>query len=155
MQLLILTTGGTIDKINYAIGDPQIGNVLQESNVAFRFLVRPLFRKDSLEITPQDRGVILETVRAAPHERILITHGTDTMADTARALIGITGKTIVLVGSMAPARFRTTDAVFNIGYALHAVQSLDPGVYIAMNGKVFDPRVTKKDRTQRRFIEVP
>jgi L-asparaginase len=80
-----------------------------------------------------------------PGERIVVTHGTDTMIQTAKALQGIPDKTIVLTGAMQPARFHETDAVFNIGTAIGAVQSLPPGVYIAMNGRIFRPDRVRKN----------
>ena len=94
-----------------------------------------------------------ERVAAATCDRIVITHGTDTMVDTAKVLMGIPGKTVVLTGSMQPARFRNTDAVFNLGVAIAAVQTLPPGVYLAMNGRIFNPERTHKNREQGRFVE--
>jgi len=85
---------------------------------------------------------------------IVITHGTDTMIDTARALAGIADKTIVLTGAMQPARFRLTDAVFNIASAMMAAQTLSAGVYIAMNGQIFDPHSSRKNVELNRFEEI-
>lgn len=156
----ILTTGGTIDKeyfdaqSAYQIGEPQIVDVLRNVNAQVEFVVETLFRKDSLDITEEDRELIKEKVSAAAESRILITHGTDTMADTGRTLSDIDGKTIVLVGSLSPARFKQTDAEFNIGFALAAVQTLPPGVYIAMNGLVFDATRVRKNRPENRFEEI-
>ncbi|WP_243665003.1 asparaginase domain-containing protein [Rhodothermus marinus] len=151
MDVKIFTTGGTIDKVyfdaksTYEVGDPQIVDILREANVTIDWELETLFRKDSLDLTDEDRAVIVEKVRQEPCPRILITHGTDTMIETAKALQGIPGKTIVLVGSLSPARFKSSDAEFNIGFALAAVQTLPPGVYIAMNGRIFHPdRVRKK-----------
>ena len=93
--------------------------------------------------------------RVENHQGILITHGTDTMVQTARKLVGIPGKTIVLTGSMQPARFRVTDAEFNLGTAVAAVQALTPGVYIVMNGRVFDPLRCRKNVADHRFEEIP
>lgn len=156
-KLLIITTGGTIDKIyfddmsDYQIGDPQIGQILEHMQVAFDFEVNALMRKDSLHFTDEDREAICETVRAAEVSHILITHGTDTMVKTALMLSGISGKTIVFTGALNPARFRDSDAVFNIGCAVGAVQSLPEGVWIAMNGCVWDPRTVRKNRGENRF----
>ena len=156
-ELLIVTTGGTIDKIyfddksDYQIGDPQIGGILKELGVGFRFNVIPILRKDSLHISAADRELIRATIAAQPATRVLITHGTDTMVDTARALAEIEGKTIVLTGALNPARFRGSDAEFNIGCAVGAVQSLPPGVYIAMNGRIWNPNKVRKNVTANRF----
>ncbi|WP_457630264.1 asparaginase domain-containing protein [Oceanithermus sp.] len=153
----IFTTGGTIDKIyydakdDYAVGEPQIGRLLEEARVNFPYRVRVLLQKDSLEMTADDRRLIREAVAASPARRVLITHGTDTMVETARELGGIPGKTIVLVGAMQPARFLGSDAEFNIGFAAAAVQLLPEGVYIAMNGQVFEPDRVRKNVAARRF----
>ncbi|MES9913161.1 MAG: asparaginase domain-containing protein [Candidatus Sedimenticola sp. 4PFRAG1] len=157
MKIKILTAGGTIDKIyfdaksEFQVGDPQIVELLHEANVSFDFEVESMMRKDSLEMTDEDRLFIRSRVEADSAERILITHGTDSMAETARALQGIEGKSIVLTGSMQPARLRVNDAIFNIGYAVAAVQQLPHGVYIAMNGQTFDPATTSKNVAENRF----
>lgn len=157
MQLEIFTTGGTIDKVyfdaksKFEVGEPQILEVLREANLSIDYQVTPLMRKDSLELTDQDREKVRQAVEASTTTRIVITHGTDTMTDTARALSGIAGKTIVLTGAMQPARFRFTDAVFNIASAMMAAQTLAEGVYIAMNGQLFDPEATRKNVEMNRF----
>lgn len=159
-ECLILTTGGTIDKVyfdaksRYAVGDPQIEEVLRQAHVSLRYRIQPLMRKDSLEMDTGDRERIRETIRAAPEDRILVTHGTDTMTETGRFLSGIPGKTIVLTGALLPARFRDNDALFNIGFALAAMQVLGEGVYIAMNGRLYDPHRVRKDRDRNRFVEI-
>ena len=157
MNVQIFAVGGTIDKIyfdaasEFKVGEPQIGELLHEANVTFHYQVESLMRKDSLEMDDADRQHIREAVEACDCERILITHGTDTMADTARALVGVTGKTVVLTGAMQPARLRVSDAIFNIGFAIGALQQLEPGIYVAMNGQVFDPENLKKNRSEHRF----
>ena len=159
-KLLIITTGGTIDKIyfddksDYQVGEPQISQILHAMHVAFEFEVSALMRKDSLHITHDDRKLIRAAIAASNAGHVLITHGTDTMVDTALELQGLQGKTIVLTGALNPARFRDSDAIFNIGCAVGAVQSLPPGVYIAMNGKVWDPEHVRKNRGQNRFEPV-
>lgn len=156
-QLLIITTGGTIDKIyfddksDYQVGEPQISQILHAMHVAFDFEVAALMRKDSLHITDTDRQLIRTTVVASDAPQVLITHGTDSMVDTARELIGLDGKTIVLTGALNPARFRDSDAIFNIGCAVGAVQCLPPGVYIVMNGRVWNPEHVRKNRQENRF----
>lgn len=141
--MLILTTGGTIDKIyfdatsEYEIGEPTIPHIFKEVGVTVAHELVSLFRKDSLEITDEDRALIRKSCVECNATQVLITHGTDTMCETAEYLEGIPGKTIVLTGAMAPSRFRETDANFNIGTALGALQSKTEGVYIAMNGHIF------------------
>jgi L-asparaginase len=156
-SMLIVTTGGTIDKVyfddksDYQVGEPQIGHILEELGVAFRFRVIPLIRKDSLHIGEADRELLRATIAAQDEGKVLITHGTDTMVETAKVLASIPGKTIVLTGALNPARFRGSDAEFNIGTAVGAVQSLPPGVYIAMNGRIWDPAKVRKNVDANRF----
>lgn len=156
-QLCIVTTGGTIDKVyfddksDYQVGEPQIGRILEELGVAFRFTVIPIIRKDSLHIGEADRELIRATIAAQPARHVLVTHGTDTMVETANVLATIPDKIIVLTGALNPARFRGSDAEFNIGTAVGAVQSLPPGVYIAMNGRIWNPAAVRKNVTANRF----
>lgn len=158
-KLRIFTTGGTIDKIyfdaksEYEVGEPQIGEILREMGVTFPFEITSLMRKDSLDLTDADRDTIRKAVAAEPGSRVLITHGTDTMTETAEVLQGIPGKTVVLTGSLNPARFRGSDAIFNIGGAVAAAQTLAPGIYIFMSGRVFDARKVRKNRDKNRFEE--
>lgn len=157
MSIKIFTTGGTIDKVyfdiksEYEVGDPQALGVLKRANVTVDYSVTSLLRKDSLDMTDDDRQIIRDAVAAEPCEQIVITHGTDTMIETAKVLADVKGKTIVMTGSMYPADFRDSDAVFNLGCALTAAQTLGPGVYIAMNGQIFDPAQSRKNRDQNRF----
>ncbi|WP_395787967.1 asparaginase domain-containing protein [Aquimonas sp.] len=159
-QLCIVTTGGTIDKIyfddksDYQIGDPQIGRILEELGVTFRFSVIPILRKDSLHITDDDRALIKQTILAQSARHILVTHGTDSMVATGRVLADIADKTIVMTGALNPARFRGSDAEFNIGTAVGAVQCLPAGVYIAMNGRIWDPAKVRKNVDANRFEAV-
>ena len=156
-NLLIVTTGGTIDKVyfddksDFQVGEPQIGRILEELGVAFRFSVIPILRKDSLHIDAADRALVRATIEAQDTRHVLVTHGTDSMVETARVLAAIAGKTIVLTGALNPARFRGSDAEFNIGCAVGAVQSLPPGVYIAMNGRIWDPAKVRKNVDANRF----
>lgn len=156
-MIKIFTTGGTIDKIyfdaksEFQVGDPEIVNVLQQANVVVEYAVESILRKDSLELTSENRRLIRSKIELEASSKILVTHGTDSMIETANQLHGIEGKTIVLTGSMHPAKFRVSDAVFNIGCALTAVQLLGPGVYIAMNGRIFDPQKSQKNVAQNRF----
>ena len=158
MSILILTTGGTIDKLyfdalsEYQIGDSVVERLLRTARVAPAFRVQELMRKDSLEITDDDRSAIVAAVRDAPEARVIVTHGTDTMTDTAQALGDVAGKTVVLVGALAPARFAESDATFNLGMAFAAAQVAGPGVWIAMNGTIFDGAKVRKDRSINSFV---
>lgn len=157
MRLRVITAGGTIDKVyfdaasTYEVGEPQIGPLLRDSNVTFDFVVESVLQKDSLAMTDEDRALIRARVEASPENLILITHGTDTMTATAASLQGIAGKTIIFTGAMQPARFRDSDAVFNVGCAIGALQVLSPGIYIAMNGVVSAADKVKKNRAASRF----
>ena len=155
--LNILTTGGTIDKIyyddksDYKIGEPEIGRILKAMDVAFRWEVRALMRKDSLHMTDSDRSLIRQAVLASNDQHYLITHGTDSMTETAAVLSDMGDRVIVMTGALHPARFIDSDAVFNIGCAIGAVQTLPPGVWIVMNGQVWDPAHVRKNRSANRF----
>ena len=157
LTIHILTTGGTIDKVyfdaksDYEIGDPQIADILSSVNVQIDYQVHTLFRKDSLDLTDEDRREIVSFVSAMTADRILITHGTDTMVQTANELKQVPEKTIVLVGSLSPARMKASDAEVNAGFALAAVQALPAGVYIAMNGRIFNADHVRKNREMNRF----
>ncbi len=156
-KLLIITTGGTIDKIyiddksDYQIGEPQISQILSAMQVAFEFEVSSVMRKDSLHMEDKDRKLIRAVVSASETRHVLITHGTDTLVETATILQNLPDKTIVLTGALNPARFRDSDAIFNIGCAVGAAQALSPGVYITMNGIVWDPAHVRKNRRENRF----
>ncbi|AER57241.1 asparaginase [Pseudoxanthomonas spadix BD-a59] len=156
-DLLVVTTGGTIDKIyfddksDYQVGEPQIGGILKALGVAFGFTVIPLIRKDSLHITDADRALLRATIAAQPTRHVLITHGTDSMVQTAQALASLQDRTIVLTGALNPAGFRGSDAEFNIGCAVGAVQTAPNGVWIAMNGRIWDPRKVRKNVAANRF----
>ena len=159
MKIKIFTTGGSIDKFystqesTFVVGEPQIGNILQEANVTLDFEVESLLKKDSLDITDDDRRMIFEKVKSDPHRHIVITHGTDTMIVTARMLAQIPDKVIVLTGAMQPAAFKKTDAACNVGCAIIAAQTLPNGVYVVMNGRVFDPHKAVKNLEVGRFEE--
>lgn len=160
MKIKFFTTGGTIDKIyfdaknEYQVGSPQVIEILEQAHVSFEYEVVPILKKDSLEMTDADRDLIRKAVEVDTRERIVITHGTDTMTETAKRLQGITGKTIVLTGALEPAISKYTDATFNIGAAVAAVQCLPHGIYITMNGRVFPAMQVRKNRQLRRFEEI-
>ena len=157
MFIRFITTGGTIDKIyfdelsQFEVGESQVRQVLTEGLVEFEYDVVRLLQKDSLEITAGDRTLLREFIDKDDATHYVITHGTDTMPQTAEALADLDGKTIVLTGALSPARFRTTDAVFNVGMAVATVQVAQPGVYIAMSGQLFAAGKVRKNRAENRF----
>ena len=157
MKIKIHATGGTLDKIYYdeksdcPIGEPMAIPILEEANVTFEFEVESILKKDSLDMDDSDRETIRSKVQQDPCDRIVITQGTDSMIKTAMCLLEIKNKTIVITGAMQPARMRYSDSAYNIGVATNAVQLLKPGVYLAMNGQIFDPRTTSKNVPMSRF----
>jgi L-asparaginase len=157
MFIRFITTGGTIDKIyfdalsQFEVGESQVEHILREGLVQFDYEIVSLLQKDSLEITDADRSTLRSYIEEDDAGLYVVTHGTDTMAETARALEGMSDKTIVLTGALTPARFRTTDAIFNVGMAVAAVQVAPPGVYIAMSGQVFAAGEVRKNRAENRF----
>ncbi len=161
LQLQIFTTGGTIDKVyfdalsEFQIGEPVIDSILKQMNVGFNYQVEALMRLDSLDMTDDNRGHIQRSVARSEAQHILITHGTDGMVETAGWLSKIENKTIVLTGALQPAAFTNTDALFNIGCAIGAIQSLGVGVYIAMNGQIFPAYQVVKNRAEHRFEIAP
>lgn len=161
IMITLFTTGGTFDKVyfdalsEFVIGEPQAPRLFKEGNVRDGFVVESVLKKDSLEMTLDDRLLLRDKVSACDSERILITHGTDTMVDTAKVLAEtVDGKTIVLLGAMQPARMRLTDAPFNLGFAYAAVQLLPAGVYIAMSGQVFPHDQVTKNRSVGEFQKI-
>ncbi len=157
MRLRFITTGGTIDKIyfdalsQFEVGESVVQHVLTEALVDFDYDVVSLFQKDSLEIDDNDRQALRDYIAKDDATHYVITHGTDTMPETASVLSDLENRTIVLTGALSPARFRTTDAVFNVGMAVAAVQVAAPGVYIAMSGQVFEAGAVQKNRAENRF----
>ncbi|HEY5641713.1 MAG TPA: asparaginase domain-containing protein [Woeseiaceae bacterium] len=157
MRIRFITTGGTIDKVyfdslsEYEVGESLLEHILKEGLVQFDYDIVQLLQKDSLDITDEDRARIRDYIAADDAQYYVVTHGTDTMPQTAEALSGLEGKTIVLTGALTPARFRNTDAVFNVGMAVAAVQVAPPGVYIAMSGQVFEAGAVRKNRAENRF----
>ncbi|AXB77409.1 asparaginase domain-containing protein [Novosphingobium sp. P6W] len=158
--ILVVTTGGTIDKqyfdalSEYQIVESVIGELLETARVAHPFRIVELLRKDSLELTDEDRALIAATVADAPETLVVITHGTDTMTQTAAALAHLEGKTVVLCGALAPARFAQSDAAFNLGMAFATCQAAQPGVWITMSGSVFDGLKVRKDREAGKFLPI-
>ncbi|MBF0199797.1 MAG: asparaginase [Desulfamplus sp.] len=160
MKIKFFAVGGTIDKVyfdalsTYQVGPPGIESIIRDARVNFDYEVVSLVKKDSLDMTPQDRELILDAVQKEESRHIVITHGTDTMVETAMVLKRIKGKVIVLTGAMEPACFKSSDAAFNLGSAVASVQTLPNGVYLAISGRVFDPAGVKKDRNRKQFVDV-
>ena len=160
MDIQIFTAGGTIDKVysdrkgtlNFSFGKPAIQEILSKTRCEFNVFVEALFAKDSLEMTDSDREIIKSACKKTVANKILITHGTDTMTETAKTLKDIQQKTIVLVGASQPYKFKESDAEFNIGVAIGALNVLESGIYIAMNGRVYPWKACKKQEDGR-FVE--
>jgi len=156
-MLQILTTGGTIDKVyfdkksNYEVGDPFVEELLRKMNVNISFKVKSLMKIDSLDMTDIDREEILNYIKNSNANNFLITHGTDSIVETAIYLKKISDKTIVLTGSLKPAIFIDNDAIFNVGSALTSAQILKNGVYIVINGQVFNPDNVRKNLEKNIF----
>jgi len=158
MTIKLLLTGGTIDKhYNESNGEldfaeTHLPEILKLGRNQSEIVIEQLMLKDSLDMTDADRNVILEACQKSKQSKILITHGTDTMVETARVLGDEKlGKTIVLVGAMVPYVFKHSDALFNVGFALAAVQVLSEGVYVAMNGKIFNYDEVMKNKEKGQF----
>jgi L-asparaginase len=158
MPVRVLITGGTFDKDYDEISgrlyfkDTHMAEMLQLGRCRLDVEIRTVMMIDSLEMTDEDRQLIVQNCRKSPEDQIVITHGTDTMVDTARLLAAnIEDKTIVLTGAMIPYAFGSSDGLFNLGSALSLVQALPNGVYIAMNGRYFDWDKVEKDRKRGVF----
>lgn len=157
MSIQIFTTGGTFDKVYYdalsgfSIGEPMAGPLLTDAGVSFDYQVSSLLKKDSLDFIDADRALLAKQVQQTDANKILIIHGTDTMALSASALGQVTDKTVVFTGAMQPARMLHSDAPFNLGFALGALQCLPAGVYLAMNGQIFNAGQVQKNRAASRF----
>ena len=161
MSVRVIVTGGTFDKeYNELDGklffkDTHLPEMLRLGRCRINVDIRTLMLIDSLEMTDDDRQSILEHCRKVKENRIVITHGTDTVEITARVLgPAIKDKTIVLTGAMVPYKFGSSDGLFNLGSALAFVQTLAPGVYVAMNGKYFPWDYVKKNKKTGEFEEV-
>lgn len=156
--IVVLTTGGTIDKTyfdalsKYQVGESVVQRLLEIGRVTYPFRIIEVLRKDSLDLTAEDRETLRAKVAELPSTRVVITHGSDTMTETARVMASIRDKTIVFTGSLSPARFSESDATFNLGMAFAIVQVAAPGVYIAMSGQVFRADKVRKDHDAGRFV---
>ena len=162
MKLLFIQTGGTIDKaypktnLGYAfeIDTPAFEPVLKNAQVTFDYDVITAFRKDSTEITDEDRLKLKNIIKDSGHDKIIITHGSDTLIESARFMGNITGKTIVFTAAFLPEAFKDSDADFNIGMAAAIVQTQSEGVFITMNGLVFDPKNCRKNEENGKFEKI-
>jgi L-asparaginase len=158
MQIKVFVTGGTFDKeYNELDGtlyfkETHLPEMLERGRCRIDLDVETLMLVDSLQITDADRDMIRDSCQTSPFDRIVVTHGTDTMEETARVLgQAITNKTVVLVGAMIPYKFGSSDGLFNLGSALAFAQSLPHGVYVAMNGRYFTWNNVTKDRVTGEF----
>lgn len=166
-KLLVISMGGTIDKVyfdaksEYEVGEPVVGDVLNAMNVAYQTDQLSVCKKDSLEITSEDRIALQRAIEDTNAEHILVTHGTDTMIESARFIEQNLGsysdnhaeKVIVFTGAMQPAIFKETDGLFNIGTAVGVLSAAKSGIYVAMNGRAFSPSKARKNYDTRTFEE--
>ncbi|MFA6106667.1 MAG: asparaginase domain-containing protein [Patescibacteria group bacterium] len=146
MKISFIQTGGTIDKdykacekhhgYNFEISEPAVKQVLKKMEPGFTYEILSVCKKDSLDLTDRDRENIYQKCEELDNDKIIITHGTDTLKETAKRLSSIKNKTIILTGAMKPEKFQNSDAEFNIGVAVGAAGFLKNGVYIAINGLV-------------------
>jgi L-asparaginase len=161
MSIRIFVTGGTFDKEYNEISgelffkETHLPEMIARSRVTPKVEVTTLMMIDSLDMKQQERELIVNQCKAAGEDKIIITHGTDTMAVTAAVLAGkVPGKTIILTGAMIPYKFGSSDGFFNLGNALAFVQALAPGVYVAMNGRCFDSANVRKNKQTGQFEEL-
>jgi len=162
MSIRILVTGGTFDKeYNERTGqlyfkDTHLAEMLQRGRCRVPVTIRTVMMVDSLEMTEADRALIVQNCLQSSEDRIVITHGTDTMTDTGAAIArAVPGKTVVITGAMIPWAFGSSDGLFNLGSALSFAQLLPVGVYVAMNGKCFPWDRVRKNRERGEFEEIP
>lgn len=162
MKILFIQTGGTIDKdypkqiqgYAFEISEPAVKRILEKVNPEFEYEIISLIRKDSTDLTVKDKKKIFEECEKNESDKIIITHGTDTMIETAKFLSEINNKTIILTGSFKPEKFTNSDADFNVGVAVGAVNVLNYGVYIAMNGRIYMYNQVIREEKTGKFIEV-
>jgi L-asparaginase len=161
MKIVFIQVGGTIDKdyprtqkgYAFEIAEPAVKRILEKVHPSFDFEIISLLKKDSLDMTEKDRDKILEACQKTDANRIVITHGTDTMIETAKKLNRIKNKIIIVTGAMKPEKFSDSDASFNVGAAVGAMNVLRSGVYIAMNGRVLPWNKVERDKRTGCFVE--
>jgi L-asparaginase len=161
MKIVFVQTGGTIDKdypktkkgYAFEIAEPAIRRILRKVNPNFDFEIIPLLKKDSLDITEDDRKKIHQACEKTDSDKIVVTHGTDMIIETAKKLSDIENKVVVLTGAMRPEMFSDSDASFNVGTAIGAINVLKNGVYIAMNGRIYPWYNVKRNPKTGQFTE--
>ena len=161
MRIVFIQTGGTIDKDYprtqkghaFEIEEPAVERILQKAHPNFDYRIIPLLKKDSQDITEQDREKIRQTCESVDSDKIVITHGTDTMLETAQKLDDIGNKVIILTGAMKPDKFVDSDASFNVGTAIGAINILSKGVYVAMSGRIHPWNRVKRNQETGQFVE--
>jgi len=160
MKILFVQTGGSIDKTypkirgyKFEIDEPAVKKILKKVHPNFEYELVTVLRKDSRDMTEEDRQKIYDFCKKCIYDKIIITHGTDTMVQTARKLGSIKDKLIVLTGAMLPEKFSDSDAMFNVGTAVGALNVLDKGVYLVMNGRVYHWDDVKEDLKHGKFVE--
>jgi len=162
MKILFIQTGGTIDKdypkstkgYAFEITEPAVTRIFNKIKPVFEFEILSLLQKDSLELNNNDRQKILDACLYSNEDKVIITHGTDTMIETAKFLSIIKDKTIVLTGATKPEKFKESDAEFNLGAAVGAIGVIHPGIYIAMNGRIFEYDKVKREEATGIFIDI-
>lgn len=160
MKLTFLQTGGTIDKDYpkvtkgwaFEIAEPAVVRILEKQNLPFEYEVFSILKKDSQEITDEDRAMLLDYCQKLDNDKIIITHGTDTMIETGLFLNKISDKLIILTGSMRPERFGNSDADLNIGVAIGAANVLENGVFVVMNGFVIPVEKATRNLETGQFL---
>jgi len=159
MHICFIQTGGTIDKdypagtgaYAFKIGKPATEELLNKVEPSFEYTIVELCKKDSQDLTDNDRQQMIESIKQTETDKIIITHGTDTMIKTGLSLNKIKNKTVILTGALRPASMSKTDADFNIGVAIGAIPYLSHGIYVCMNGIVKDVNLSQRDLNTGRF----
>jgi len=160
MDILFIQTGGTIDKdypktvkgYNFEITEAAVKRILQRIKIDYKFEIITFIQKDSQDITNNDRRKLIELCKKTKYDKIIITHGTDTMIETAKQLSVIMNKKIILTGAFIPEKFKDSDADFNVGCAIGAIEYVPFGVYIAMNGMVLHHNEVKRNLKTGQFV---
>lgn len=155
MSILFIQTGGTIDKdypktvkgYSFEITEPAIKNIIERINPGFKCKIVSLMRKDSSDMNQTDRNKILTYCKKTPFKKIIITHGTDTIINTARQLLSLNSKKIILTGAFKPEKFKNSDADFNIGFTIGALNHTPDGIFIALQGKLFSADNVYRDKS--------
>jgi L-asparaginase len=160
MHILFIQTGGTIDKdypktvkgYGFEITEPSVERILKKIIPSFTYKIKSILKKDSQDITSGDRKKLINFCNKVKDDKIIITHGTDTIIETAKQLHVIKNKTIILTGAFLPERFKDSDAEFNMGVAVGAIGFISKGVYISMNGMIYPYDKVKRDLKTGRFV---